>query len=157
MINAMRYHLLPELEKQGYSCSDDGEIDERGTGTVECGSSSAPSEDADQESYLGGFNRAVANLIETLTGYRTPASARAQIVDNWVAEEGQGEAENRRQGRRRIRSSDNTGSHSLDLSSLSLTALPAALPPRLLELRARRNELSSLPAMFPARSPASSH
>ncbi|RXG89086.1 E3 ubiquitin--protein ligase [Bradyrhizobium zhanjiangense] len=113
------------------------------------GSSSAPSEDADEESYLGGFNRAVANLIETLTGYRTPSSARAQILDNWVAEEGQGDAENRRQGRRRIRNSDNTGSHSLDLSSLSLTALPAALPPRLLELRARHNELSSLPAMFP--------
>ncbi|UQR61377.1 E3 ubiquitin--protein ligase [Bradyrhizobium sp. C-145] len=113
------------------------------------GSSSAPSEDADQESYLGGFNRAVANLVETLTGYRAPASARAQILDNWVAEEGQGEAENRPQGRRRIRNSDNTGSHSLDLSSLSLTALPAALPPRLLELRARHNELSSVPAMFP--------
>ncbi|WP_206734345.1 T3SS effector NEL-type E3 ubiquitin ligase NopM [Bradyrhizobium zhanjiangense] len=113
------------------------------------GSSSAHSEDADQESYLGGFNRALANLVETLTGYRTPASARAQILDNWVAEEGQGEAENRRQGRRRIRNSDNTGSHSLDLSSLSLTALPAALPPRLLELRARHNQLSSLPAMFP--------
>ncbi|MGY3034125.1 hypothetical protein ACVIIV_003295 [Bradyrhizobium sp. USDA 4354] len=112
-------------------------------------SSSAPSEDADQESYLGGFNRAVANLVETLTGYRTPASARAQILDNWVAEEGQGEAENRPQGRRRIRNSDNTGSHSLDLSSLSLTALPAALPPRLQELRARHNELSRLPAMFP--------
>ncbi|WP_271518856.1 T3SS effector NEL-type E3 ubiquitin ligase NopM [Bradyrhizobium sp. CCBAU 53380] len=113
------------------------------------GSSSAPSEDADQESYLGGFNRAVANLVETLTGYRTPASARAQILDNWVAEEGQGEAENRWQGRRRIRNSDNTSSHSLDLSSLSLTALPAALPPRLLEVRARHNELSSLPAIFP--------
>ncbi|UFW51379.1 MULTISPECIES: T3SS effector NEL-type E3 ubiquitin ligase NopM [Bradyrhizobium] len=113
------------------------------------GSSSARSEDADQERYLGGFNRAVANLVETLTGYQTPASARAQIVDNWVAEEGQGEAENRRQGRRRIRNSDNTSSRSLDLSSLSLTGLPAALPPRLQELRARHNELSSLPAMFP--------
>ncbi|MGY3146138.1 hypothetical protein ACVWYQ_003137 [Bradyrhizobium sp. USDA 3397] len=113
------------------------------------GSSSAPSEHADQESYLGGFNRAVANLVETVTGYRTPASARAQILDNWVAESGQGEAENRRQGRRRIRNSDSTGSRSLDLSSLSLTALPSALPPRLLELRARHNELSNLPAMFP--------
>ncbi|MBH5398884.1 E3 ubiquitin--protein ligase [Bradyrhizobium sp. CNPSo 4010] len=120
-----------------------------GQALLSAGSSSAPSEDADQESYLGGFNRAVANLIETLTGYRTEASARAQILDNWVAEEGQGEAENRRQGRRRIRNSDNTGPHSLDLSSLSLTALPAALPPRLLELRARHNELSSLPAMLP--------
>ncbi|WP_244941541.1 hypothetical protein [Bradyrhizobium yuanmingense] len=113
------------------------------------GSSSAPSGDADQESYLGGFNRAVANLVETVTGYRTPASARAQILDNWVAEEGQGEAENRRQARRRIRNSDNAGSRSLDLSSLSLTALPAALPPRLQQLRARHNELRSLPAMLP--------
>ncbi|MBB4380266.1 T3SS effector NEL-type E3 ubiquitin ligase NopM [Bradyrhizobium sp. SBR1B] len=106
-------------------------------------------EESERESYLGGFNRAVANFVETLTGYRTAGSARAQILDNWVAEDGQGEAENRLQGRRRIRSSDNTGSHSLDLSALSLTALPAALPPRLLELRARHNELSSLPAIFP--------
>ncbi|MBO4227557.1 E3 ubiquitin--protein ligase [Bradyrhizobium neotropicale] len=113
------------------------------------GSSSAPSEEGEQESYLSGFSRAVADLVEALTGYRTPASARAQILDNWVAEEGQGEAENRRQGRTRIRASDNTGSHSLDLSSLSLTALPAALPPRLLELRARHNELTSLPDTFP--------
>ncbi|MCA6115073.1 E3 ubiquitin--protein ligase [Bradyrhizobium sp. WSM 1738] len=113
------------------------------------GSSSAPSEEGEQESYFSGFSRAMADWVETLTGYRTPASARAQILDNWVAEEGQGEAENRRQGRTRIRDSDNAGSHSLDLSSLSLTALPAALPPRLLELRARHNELSSLPATFP--------
>ncbi|MGY3396356.1 hypothetical protein ACVWW6_008947 [Bradyrhizobium sp. USDA 3311] len=113
------------------------------------GSSSAASEAGEQESYLSGFSRAVADLVEAMTGYRTPASARAQILDNWVTEEGQGEAENRRQGRTRIRGADNTGSHSLDLSSLSLTALPAALPPRLLELRARHNELSSLPASFP--------
>ncbi|MGY4257943.1 hypothetical protein ACVI1L_005011 [Bradyrhizobium sp. USDA 4516] len=112
-------------------------------------SSSAPSEEADQESYLGGFNRTVANLVETLTGYRTPASARARVIDNWVAEVGQGEAENRRQGRTRIRNTENTGARALDLSSLSLTALPTALPPRMLELRARHNELSSLPAMFP--------
>ncbi|WP_187399175.1 T3SS effector NEL-type E3 ubiquitin ligase NopM [Bradyrhizobium paxllaeri] len=113
------------------------------------GSSSAPSEEGEQESYFSGFSRAMADWVETLTGYRTPASARAQILDNWVAEEGQGEAENRRQGRTRIRDSDDADSHSLDLSSLSLTALPAALPPRLLELRARHNELSSLPATFP--------
>ncbi|MGY4473521.1 NEL-type E3 ubiquitin ligase domain-containing protein [Bradyrhizobium sp. USDA 3364] len=112
------------------------------------GSSSGLSEGADQESYLGGFNRAVANLVETVTGYRTAASARAQMLDNWVVEEGQGEAENRRQGRTRIRNTENTGSRSLDLSWLSLTTLPSALPPRLLELRARHNELSSLPAMF---------
>ncbi|MCA1395599.1 NEL-type E3 ubiquitin ligase domain-containing protein [Bradyrhizobium sp. BRP56] len=106
-------------------------------------------EEGEQESYLAGFNRAVANLFEVLTGYRTPASVRAGILDNWVAEEGQGDAENRRQGRMRIRASDNTSSHSLDLSSLSLTALPTALPPRLQELYARHNELSSLPAMLP--------
>ncbi|MGN8544438.1 T3SS effector NEL-type E3 ubiquitin ligase NopM [Bradyrhizobium sp. 13971] len=106
-------------------------------------------EEGEQESYLTGFNSAVANLFEALTGYRTPASLRARILDSWVAEEGQGEAENRRQGRMRIRASDNTGSHSLDLSFLSLTALPTALPPRLQELYARHNELSSLPATLP--------
>ncbi|NEU94253.1 E3 ubiquitin--protein ligase [Bradyrhizobium sp. UFLA 03-164] len=112
------------------------------------GSSSGLSEGADQESYLGGFNRAVVNLVETVTGYRTAASARAQMLDNWVVEEGQGEAENRRQGRTRVRNTENTGSRSLDLSWLSLTTLPSALPPRLLELRARHNELRSLPAML---------
>ncbi|MTV11690.1 MULTISPECIES: T3SS effector NEL-type E3 ubiquitin ligase NopM [Bradyrhizobium] len=106
-------------------------------------------EEGERESYLTGFNSAVANLFEALTGYRTPASLRARILDNWVAEEGQGEAENRRQGRMRIRASDDTGSHSLDLSSLSLTALPTALPPRLQILYARHNELSSLPATLP--------
>ncbi|WP_407175356.1 T3SS effector NEL-type E3 ubiquitin ligase NopM [Bradyrhizobium sp. STM 3562] len=121
------------------------------TGQAQRSAGSSPDtfEEGEQESYLSGFSRAMADWVEALTGYRTPASARAQILDNWVAEEGQGEAENRRQGRTRIRDSDNTGSHSLDLSSLSLTALPAALPPRLLELRARHNELSSLPAMSP--------
>ncbi|NOJ41553.1 T3SS effector NEL-type E3 ubiquitin ligase NopM [Bradyrhizobium australiense] len=113
------------------------------------GSSSAPSEEGEQEGHLGGLSRALADWVEVLTGYRTPASARAQILEDWVAEEGQGETENRQQGRTRIRVSDNTGSHSVDLSSLSLTALPAALPPRLLELRARHNELSSLPARLP--------
>jgi len=113
------------------------------------GSSGDTFEEGEQESYLGGVNRVLAGWVEVLTGYRTAASSRARILDNWVAEEGQGEAENRLQGRRRIRNSDNTSSRSLDLSSLSLTALPAALPPRLLELRARHNELSSLPAVFP--------
>ncbi|MCC8955295.1 E3 ubiquitin--protein ligase [Bradyrhizobium sp. Pear77] len=113
------------------------------------GSSPDTFDEGEQESYLGGFNRAVADWVEALTGYRTPASSRARVLENWVAEEGRGEAENRREGRSRIRAADNTGSHSLDLSSLSLTALPAALPPRLLELRARHNELSSLPATLP--------
>ncbi|RZN07268.1 E3 ubiquitin--protein ligase [Bradyrhizobium genosp. SA-3] len=113
------------------------------------GSSGDTFEEGEQESYLGGFNRAVADWVEALTGYRTPASLRGRILENWAAEEGQGEAENRRQGRSRIRAADNTRSHSLDLSSLSLTALPAALPPRLLGLRAMHNELSSLPASLP--------
>ncbi|MGY3609701.1 MULTISPECIES: T3SS effector NEL-type E3 ubiquitin ligase NopM [unclassified Bradyrhizobium] len=113
------------------------------------GSSTDISEEGEQESYLRGFTRAVADWVEVLTGYRTPASSREQILENWVAEEGQGEAENRQQGASRIRVSNNMGSHSVDLSSLSLTALPAALPPRRLELRAMHNELSSLPAGLP--------
>ncbi|SDE69441.1 C-terminal novel E3 ligase, LRR-interacting [Bradyrhizobium brasilense] len=106
-------------------------------------------EDGEHESYLGGFNRALADWVEALTGYRTPASSRARILENWAAEEGQGEAENRQQGRSRIRAAENIGSHLVDLSSLSLTALPDALPPRLRELRAMHNELGSLPARLP--------
>ncbi|BAP82057.1 hypothetical protein ACVIWV_009673 [Bradyrhizobium diazoefficiens] len=77
-----------------------------GQAQLSAGSSSAASEEGEQESYFSGFSRAVADLVEAMTGYRAPASARAQILDNWVAEEGQGEAENRRQGRTRIRGSD---------------------------------------------------
>ncbi|MBH5372240.1 T3SS effector NEL-type E3 ubiquitin ligase NopM [Bradyrhizobium glycinis] len=111
--------------------------------------SSTDFEEGEQESYLGGFNRAVADWVEALTGYRTAASSRARSLDQWAAEEGQGERENRRQGRSLIRATENRHWRSLDLSSLALTALPVALPPRLLELRARRNELSNLPASFP--------
>ncbi|WP_229175295.1 MULTISPECIES: hypothetical protein [Bradyrhizobium] len=90
------------------------------------GSSTDIPEKGAQESYLGGFTRAMADWVEVLTGYRTPASSREQILENWVAEEGQGEAENRQQGASRIRASNNAGSHSVNLSSLSLTALLAA-------------------------------
>ncbi|MDA9440461.1 E3 ubiquitin--protein ligase [Bradyrhizobium sp. CCBAU 51745] len=122
------------------------------TGQAQRSEGSAPDtfEEAERESYLGGFNRALANLVEGLTGYRTPASARARILDDWVAEQGQGEAQNRRHGRSRIRAAENMRSHSVDVSSLSLTALPDALAPRLLNLRAMHNELSSLPASLPS-------
>ncbi|MGL3210475.1 T3SS effector NEL-type E3 ubiquitin ligase NopM [Bradyrhizobium sp. BR 1433] len=122
------------------------------TGQAQPSAGSSPDifEEGEQESCLRGFTRAVADWVEVLTGYRTSASSREQILANWVAEEGQGEAENRQEGVSRMRVSDNMGSHSLDLSSLSLTALPASLPPRLLELRAMHNELSSLPAGLPS-------
>ena len=80
------------------------------------GSSPYASEEGEQESYLRGFTRAVADWVDVLTGYRTSASSRERILENWVAEEGQGEAENRQQGVSRIRDSDNMGSHSVDLS-----------------------------------------
>ncbi len=121
------------------------------TGQAQRSAGSAPDnfEEGEREGYVGGFNRALANLVESLTGYRTPSSARARILDEWVGEEGQGSAENRGQGRSRIRAADNMRSHLVDLSSLSLTALPDALPPRLLNLRAMHNELGSLPASLP--------
>ncbi|KRP97700.1 E3 ubiquitin--protein ligase [Bradyrhizobium pachyrhizi] len=121
------------------------------TGQAQRSANSAPNtfEEGEQEGYLGGFNRALADWVEVLTGYRTAASSRARILENWAGEEGQGEAENRRQGRLRIRAAENIGSHLVDLSSLSLTALPDALPPRLRELRAMHNELGSLPARLP--------
>ncbi|WP_244485964.1 hypothetical protein [Bradyrhizobium viridifuturi] len=146
----MTFALCNRLFRNLESILDSGmeKLRDAGQAQWSAGPSSGLSEGADQESYLGGFNRAVANLVETVTGYRTAASARAQMLDNWVVEEGQGETENRRQGRTRIRNTENTGSRLLDLSWLSLTTLPSALPPRLLELRARHNELSSLPAML---------
>ncbi|SFJ85250.1 NEL-type E3 ubiquitin ligase domain-containing protein [Bradyrhizobium sp. Gha] len=121
------------------------------TGRTQGSAASGPDtfDEGERESYLGVFNRALANLVEGLTGYRTPASERARILDGWVAEEGQGEAENRRQGRSRIRAADGTSSDSVDLSSLSLTVLPAAFPPRLRDLRASHNELSRLPVSLP--------
>ncbi|MCA1370309.1 E3 ubiquitin--protein ligase [Bradyrhizobium sp. BRP14] len=116
------------------------------TGQAQRSAGSSPDvSEGEQESCFRAFSRAVADWVEVLTRYRTSASSREQILENWVAEEGQGVAENRRQGASRIRVSDDT----VDLSSLSLTALPGVLPPRLLELRAMRNELSSLPAGLP--------
>ncbi|THK33390.1 E3 ubiquitin--protein ligase [Ensifer sp. MPMI2T] len=116
------------------------------TGQAQRSAGSSPdASEGEQESCFRAFSRAVADWVEVLTRYRTSASSREQILENWVAEEGQGEAENRQQGASRIRVSDDR----VDLSSLSLTALPAALPPRLLELRAMHNELSSLPAGLP--------
>lgn len=113
------------------------------------GSSPNTFEEGPQESYLGGSTRAVADWVEALTGYQTSASSRERILRDWAGEEGLGEAEDRQRGVSRIRASNNIGSRSVDLSSLSLTALPAALPRRLLQLRATHNELSSLPAGFP--------
>lgn len=146
---ALRIHLFRELETRGVLLVLMEKLMDTGQAQRSAGSSQDTFERREQESYLSGFNRAMADWVEVLTGYRTPASSRARILENWAAEEGQGEAENRRQGYSRIRAADNTGSRSVDLSSLSLTALPAALPPRLRELRAMNNELSRLPASLP--------
>ncbi|KLK92184.1 hypothetical protein AA309_15980, partial [Microvirga vignae] len=75
-----------------------------------------------------------------------------QILHAWAAEEGQGEDENRQEVVRRIRAWVAAGDVGawLDLSFLSLTCLPAALPAGLLWLDTGCNRLTSLPATLPA-------
>lgn len=91
-----------------------------------------------------------AHWDEALTDARpsapTAAGPQGQVVDARAADEGQDEDENRQTAITQTRALSN-GSAALNLSSLSLTALPAALPPELQAFTARDNQLASLPAL----------
>lgn len=78
-------------------------------------------------------------------------SSQDRVLATWAAEEGQGEDENRQEGVNRTRAWRDEGDvgDELNLSSLSLTALPASLLPRLRTLNVIGNQLSSLPARLP--------
>ncbi len=92
-----------------------------------------------------------------LTRWATGAAAadrvasQDRVLASWAAEEGQGEGENRQEGVSRTRAWRDEGDvrDELNLSSLSLTALPASLLPTLRTLNVIGNQLSSLPAQLP--------
>ncbi|WP_246787958.1 NEL-type E3 ubiquitin ligase domain-containing protein [Bradyrhizobium sp. CCBAU 53421] len=78
-----------------------------------------------------------------------------QLLEGWAAEEGQGEHEDRQEAVGRTRALRDAAANEdvaqwLELSSLSLTSLSAALPPRLQRLTVNDNQLTSLPAALPA-------
>ncbi|WP_346283709.1 NEL-type E3 ubiquitin ligase domain-containing protein [Bradyrhizobium pachyrhizi] len=92
-----------------------------------------------------------------MTGARAsarPQESQDQILDAWAGEVNQGQGENRQQAVRQIRawreSADVSVPLPLNLSSLSLTTLPTALPPHLQQLDVSRNRLTHLPAALPA-------
>ncbi|WP_371929967.1 NEL-type E3 ubiquitin ligase domain-containing protein [Bradyrhizobium sp. CCGUVB1N3] len=79
-------------------------------------------------------------------------TAQDQVLEGWAADDGQGEQENRQEAVRRTRAwLDAAAAHApLDLSFLSLTALPAAFPAGLLRLDVQDNQLTTLPDNLPA-------
>ncbi|MDA9505740.1 E3 ubiquitin--protein ligase [Bradyrhizobium sp. CCBAU 11386] len=111
-----------------------------------------PSETSESEASERGAP-APAQWVEALTEAGTDAaSSRDQVLAGWVAEEGQGEHENRQEAVSRMRDWREAGDvdEALDLSSLSLTALPAPLLARLRRLNVDDNQLNSLPDTLPA-------
>ncbi|TWB92986.1 type III secretion system effector E3 ubiquitin ligase (YopM/NopM family) [Bradyrhizobium macuxiense] len=83
----------------------------------------------------------------------SPASEPSldEILDAWAGVDGQDEAENRQEAARRTRAWRAAGDADgpLNLSRLSLTALPTALPEELQDLNVGNNRLTSLPAALP--------
>lgn len=96
--------------------------------------------------------------VSALTRWATGAAAadrvssQDRVLASWAVEEGQGEDENRQEGVSRTRAWRDEGDvrDELNLSSLSLTALPASLLPTLRTLNVIGNHLSSLPAQLPS-------
>ncbi|MCP3475572.1 E3 ubiquitin--protein ligase [Bradyrhizobium sp. CCGUVB1N3] len=119
-------------------------------------SESSEIETSDSETSEPG-SPAAARWAEALTNTRVsaadPGSSQDQILAGWAAEERQAEGENRQEAVSRTSDWREQGDvhESLDLSSLSLTALPAPLPTDLRRLYAISNRLTSLPAGLPPR------
>ncbi|WP_028351275.1 NEL-type E3 ubiquitin ligase domain-containing protein [Bradyrhizobium murdochi] len=109
-----------------------------------------PSETSESETSEPG-SPAAAQWVEALTEAEAsaadPASSQDQVLTGRAAEEGQGEDENRQEAVSRTRAWREAGDvdEPLDLSSLSLTALSAPLPPELRRLNVDNNQLTSLP------------
>nr|WP_146991677.1 NEL-type E3 ubiquitin ligase domain-containing protein [Bradyrhizobium macuxiense] len=127
------------------------------------------SERDQQQGCLCGLTRAATQWVGALTRTRssvagpardpTNREARAaretsqdQVLEGWAAEEGQGEQDNLQEAVRRTRTwLDAAAAHApLDLSLLSLTALPAAFPAALQRLSVWGNQLTSLPNPLPS-------
>ncbi|NOJ43916.1 NEL-type E3 ubiquitin ligase domain-containing protein [Bradyrhizobium australiense] len=109
-----------------------------------------PSETSESETSEPG-SPAAAQWVDALTEAEAsaadPASSQDQVLTGRAAEEGQGEDENREEALSRTRAWREAGDvdEPLDLSSLSLTALSAPLPPELRRLNVDNNQLTSLP------------
>ncbi|KRR00053.1 NEL-type E3 ubiquitin ligase domain-containing protein [Bradyrhizobium valentinum] len=109
-----------------------------------------PSETSESETSEPG-SPAAAQWVEALTEAEAsaadPASSQDQVLVGRAAEEGQGEDEDRQEAVSRTRAWRDAGDvdEPLDLSSLSLTALSAPLPPELRRLNVDNNQLTSLP------------
>ncbi|WP_407175506.1 NEL-type E3 ubiquitin ligase domain-containing protein [Bradyrhizobium sp. STM 3562] len=107
-----------------------------------------PSEISESETSEPG-SPAAGQWDEALREAGTWAAAPSQdaVLTAWAAEGGQGEGENRQEAVDRTRAWRDAGviNERLDLSSLSLTALPAPLLPELRRLNVNNNHLTSLP------------
>ncbi|WP_213290868.1 NEL-type E3 ubiquitin ligase domain-containing protein [Bradyrhizobium sp. sGM-13] len=109
-----------------------------------------PSETSESETSEPG-SPAAAQWVEALTEAEAsaadPASSQDQVLVGRAAEEGQGEDEDRQEAVSRTRAWREAGDvdEPLDLSSLSLTALSAPLPPELRRLNVDNNQLTNLP------------
>ncbi|MCP3471458.1 E3 ubiquitin--protein ligase [Bradyrhizobium sp. CCGUVB1N3] len=104
--------------------------------------------------WVGSLTRARISAAGDPTNREARASretAQDQVLEGWAADDGQGEQENRQEAVRRTRAwLDAAAAHApLDLSFLSLTALPAAFPAGLLRLEVQDNQLTSLPNVLP--------
>ncbi|WFU40308.1 NEL-type E3 ubiquitin ligase domain-containing protein [Bradyrhizobium sp. CB82] len=113
------------------------------------------SETSDSENYEPG-SPAAAQWGEALTdaraGATNPASSQDQVLASWAAEEGRHADEDRQQAVSRTMAWQQEGdlNETLDLSSLSLTALPASLPAGLRRLNVDDNQLTSVTHNLPA-------
>ncbi|KWV55241.1 hypothetical protein AS156_06145 [Bradyrhizobium macuxiense] len=74
------------------------------------------------------------------------------MLDAWASADGQSETEDRQEAARRTRTWRAAGNvdDALNLSRLSLTAVPTVLPEELRDLNVGNNRLTSLPAALPA-------
>ncbi|MBB4263653.1 NEL-type E3 ubiquitin ligase domain-containing protein [Bradyrhizobium sp. CIR3A] len=111
-----------------------------------------PSETSESETSEPG-SPAAAQWAEALTevdqSAADSASSQDQVLAAWAAEEGQAQDERPQEDVSRTRAWQEAANvnQPLDLSSLSLTALSAPLPPELRRLNVERNQLTSLPEL----------
>ncbi|WFU31581.1 NEL-type E3 ubiquitin ligase domain-containing protein [Bradyrhizobium brasilense] len=117
--------------------------------------SGTPSETSDSETSEPGSPAATQwgeALTDALASAGEASSSQLEVLTNWAAEVGQGQHEDRQEAVSRTRAWQDTGhvNEALDLSSLSLTALPAPSLAGLRRLNVDDNQLNNLPGDLPA-------
>ncbi|MGX1420669.1 NEL-type E3 ubiquitin ligase domain-containing protein [Bradyrhizobium elkanii] len=90
-------------------------------------------------------------LTDALASAGEASSSQLEVLSTWAAEGGQGQHEDRREAVSRTRAWQDRGdvNEALDLSSLSLTGLPASTLAGLRRLNVDDNQLNSLPGNLP--------